>query len=186
MYLAAILKSCPEQEKESLKTPLPLPHLRRRNVGRKSKWLHKPCLLGVPKLRRNGYITSTISGGGGDCREKIEMATSPIPSRGPKNGEHFNQGEKSAFAAKKKITQLYNFWVLALTAKIHNLQHRRGCGERPGRVSHIWNRFAPPPPLIPLLAIALPSLAIRHDFWCTAPLVCLSHVFFSALSFPDQ
>ena len=59
--------------------------------GKESKRIHHLCLLGVPKEGRNqiGYITLAFLGppkwGG------IKLATSPLPSRGPRNGEDSNR-----------------------------------------------------------------------------------------------
>ena len=64
--------------------PLPsrVPH-----CGEISIWLHHPCLVRVPMVKRNqyGYINRAFLGSPwwGD----INMATSPLPSRGPHGGE---------------------------------------------------------------------------------------------------
>ena len=58
-------------------------------IGNKhqSIWLHHPCLLGVPIVGRvqYGYITPAFSGS--PKWGEINMATSPLPSRGPHSGE---------------------------------------------------------------------------------------------------
>ena len=58
--------------------------------GEESNRLHHPCLLGLPKVGRNqiAYISPAFSGApkwGG-----IKLATSPLPSWGPQNGEESN------------------------------------------------------------------------------------------------
>ena len=55
--------------------------------GEKSIWLHHPCLLGIPIVGRiqYGYITPAFSGS--PWWGEINMATSPLPSRGPHSGE---------------------------------------------------------------------------------------------------
>ena len=47
----------------------------------RQKWLHHPCLLGVPKRGRNGYITPTLWGVP-NKGTKSEWATSPLASWG--------------------------------------------------------------------------------------------------------
>ena len=55
--------------------------------GEKSTWLHHPCLLRVPMVGRNqhGYINPAFSGF--PWWGEINMATSPLPSRGSHGGE---------------------------------------------------------------------------------------------------
>ena len=55
--------------------------------GQKSIWLHHPCLLGVPIVGRNqyGYILPAFLGS--PWWAKINMTTSPVPSRGGHSGE---------------------------------------------------------------------------------------------------
>ena len=52
-----------------------------------SIWLHHPCLLGIPMVGGNqyGYITPAFSRS--PWWGEINVATSPLPSRGPHGGE---------------------------------------------------------------------------------------------------
>ena len=55
--------------------------------GERAIWLHHPCLLGVPMVGREqyGYITPAFSGS--PWWGESNMATSPLPSRGPHGKE---------------------------------------------------------------------------------------------------
>ena len=55
--------------------------------GEESIWLHQPCLLGVPMVGRNQYGCITPAFLGSPWWGGINMATSPLPSRGPHGGE---------------------------------------------------------------------------------------------------
>ena len=67
----------------------PLPSRGPQN-GEESNWLHQPCVLGGPIMGRNqiGYITFAFLGS--PKRGGIKLATSPLPSWGPQNGEESN------------------------------------------------------------------------------------------------
>ena len=55
--------------------------------GEKSIWLHHPCFLGVPVVGRNQYGYITLVFLGSPWWGEINMATSPLPSRGPHGGQ---------------------------------------------------------------------------------------------------
>ena len=66
------------------------------------KWLHHPCHLGVHQRGLKCYITPVFSGGGGGAWEgtKSEVATSPLPSRGPTSGSKYYISSMLSGAAK--------------------------------------------------------------------------------------
>ena len=55
--------------------------------AQKSLWLHQPCLLGVPIVRRNQYGYITLAFSGSEWWGEPNMATSLLPSGGPHDGE---------------------------------------------------------------------------------------------------
>ena len=58
-----------------------------RHDGKRSIWLHHPYLLKFPIVRRNQYGCITPAFSGSLWWGEIDMATSPMPSRGPHGGE---------------------------------------------------------------------------------------------------
>ena len=76
-----------EKREELLRNPCILKGPQRQARGHNQKWLPQRCLLGGPK--EGGIATQAVRSLGSPTKgTKSELATSPLPSRGPKRGQN--------------------------------------------------------------------------------------------------